>query len=90
MIFVRKLTDAESRELRLMTRQAVGRVSLRAHMVLLSAQRHSVPEIATLFDTSHATVRFWIDRFGERGCDGLYDDPRSGRPRKQGSPLSPL
>ena len=82
MIFVRELGEDEHQELRRMTRQAVGRVSLRAHMILLSAQRRSVPEIASLFDTSHATVRFWIERFQERGCHGLYDDPRSGRPRK--------
>jgi transposase len=65
-----------------MTRQAVGRVSQRAQLILLSAQRHTVPELAALFDMSRATVRFWIRRFDVHGPAGLYDDPRRGRPRQ--------
>ena len=38
MIFVRKLGEDEHQELRRMTRQAIGQVGLRAHMILLSAQ----------------------------------------------------
>jgi transposase len=65
-----------------MRRQAIGRVSQRAHLILRSAQRHSVPELALLFAMSRATVRFWIRRFNAHGPAGLYDDPRSGRPHK--------
>ena len=82
MIYVRPLTEAEHHELRRMTRQEIGRVSQRAQMILLSAQKRTVPEIATLFDTSRATVRFWIRRFDAQGPSGLYDDERSGRPRQ--------
>jgi len=82
MLYVRQLTDEERDELKRMTRRAIGRVSQRAQMILLSAQRRTVPEIATLFDTSRATVRFWIRRFNMAGPHGLYDEPRSGRPRK--------
>ena len=42
MIYVRSLTDHEQTELKRMTRQEVGRVSQRAQMILLSAQRRSV------------------------------------------------
>jgi transposase len=65
-----------------MLRQEVGRVSQRAQIILLSAQRRSVPDIAILFAVSRATVRFWIRRFDAVGPQGLQDDPRSGRPRK--------
>jgi transposase len=82
MIYVRQPTDEEMRELKRMKRQEVGRVSQRAHMVLLSVERHTVPEIATLFDVCRATVRFWLRRFDVAGPAGLYDEPRSGRPRK--------
>ena len=51
-------------------------------LILLSAQRHTVLELAMLFAMSCATVRFWIQRFNRHGPAGLYDDPRSGRPRK--------
>jgi transposase len=82
MIYARQPTQAERNELQRMTRQAVGRVSHRAHRLLLSIQHRTVPELATLFAMSRATVRFWIGRFNAHGPAGLYDDPRSGRPRK--------
>lgn len=82
MIYVREPTPDEGRELRRMIRQEVGRVSQRAHMVVLSSQQRTVPEIARLFAVSRATVRFWLARFSADGPRGLYDDPRSGRPAK--------
>jgi transposase len=82
MIYVRDLTDDERKELRRMTRQEIGRVAQRAQIVLLSAQRRTVPEIAVIFAMSRATVRFWIERFNGEGPNGLYDEPRSGRPRQ--------
>jgi transposase len=53
----------------------------RAQLILLSAPRHPVPEVATLFDMSRATGRFGVRRFDRHGPAGLSDDPRSGRPR---------
>ena len=82
MIYVRHPTDEEHIELQCMTRQEVGRVSQRAQMVLLSAQRRSVPEIAAIFALRKATVRQWLPRFDVAGPAGLYDAARSGRPRK--------
>lgn len=81
MIYVRDPDDDELRELKHMTRQAIGRVSQRAQMVLLSAQRRSVVEIATIFAMHPASVRFWLRRFNLHGPSGLSDAPRSGRPR---------
>ena len=82
MIYVRELRDDERQELKRMTRQEIGRVALRAQIILLSANRRTVPEIACIFDMSHATIRFWMERFNVEGPAGLYDEPRSGRPRK--------
>ena len=82
MLRARKPSEEEQEELQRMRRQAVGRVSQRAHMVLLSIQGQSVPAIALLFQTSLVTVRFWIKRYNAQGPDGLYDEPRSGRPHK--------
>lgn len=81
MIYVRTPTDAELQELKRMTRQEIGRVAERAQMILLSVQRRTVPEIATIFDVKSKTVRKWIRRFDTLGPLGLYDEPRSGRPR---------
>ena len=82
MIYARQPTEEERMALKHMCRQAIGRGSQRAHLILLSAQRHPVPELALLFAMSRATVRFWIRRFNAHGPVGLYDDPRSGRPRQ--------
>jgi len=82
MIYVRPPTDDEQQELKRMARQEVGRVSERAHMILLSAQHRAVPEISTIFGVNRATVRLWIRRFDLQGPDGLRDEARSGRPRK--------
>lgn len=82
MIYVRQPNDEERAELKRMARQEVGRVSQRAQMVLLSAQRRTVPEIAALFAVSRATARFWLRQFDAEGPPGLQDAARSGRPRK--------
>lgn len=82
MLYARPLTATERAELQRMRRQAIGRVSQRAHMILLSAQGTTVPELATLFARSRATIRLWLRRFAVAGPQGLYDAPRSGRPRK--------
>ena len=77
---VRQPTDEEIEELNRMKRQAVGRVAMRAHMVLLSARDYSPLEIADLHEVSHPTVYKWIDRFEEEGPEGLHDREREGRP----------
>lgn len=82
MIYVRTPTDTELQELKRMTRQEIGRVGQRAQMVLLSAQQRTVPEIAAIFAVKYKTVRKWLRRFDVHGPAGLYDEPRSGRPRK--------
>lgn len=82
MLYARQPAAEELRELRRMTRQEIGRVSQRAQMILLSVRRKSVSKIAALYETSCATVRFWIHRFNAEGPAGLYDRDRSGRPPK--------
>ena len=80
----REPTDEELEELSRMKRQEVGRVAMRAHMVLLSDRGRPPSEIADLHAVSHPTVYKWIDRFDEEGPSGLYDREREGRPRELG------
>jgi Helix-turn-helix domain len=84
MIYSRQPSDEESQELRRMIRQETGRISQRARMILLSAQRRSTTELAEIFSSDKVTVRRWIHRFNIIGPNGLYDVPRPGRPRKDG------
>lgn len=83
MIFVRGVSQEEEAELRRMTRQEIGRVSQRAHMILLSLEQRTVPEIAKIFAVNRATVRHWIEQFDACGPAGLHDGSRRGRPRKR-------
>jgi len=86
MIYM-QLTDEQRKELERVSRQAVGRVALRAHMVLLSDRGYPVPFIAVLHQCGCDVVRTWLHRYARAGVAGLDDEPRSGRPRKD--PLGP-
>ena len=57
-------------------------VRARRRLLLLSAVRHGLGEIAelTLFDEN--SVLFWFDRYGAEGLAGLEDRPKFGRPPK--------
>ncbi len=81
MIFV-ELTDDQRKELHRVSRQAVGRVALRAQMVLLSGRSFSVPQIAEIHDCGEEVVRTWLHRYQNQGIAGLEDDPRPGGPPK--------
>jgi transposase len=65
-----------------MKRQEVGRVSMRAHIILLSDRGYSAPKIAKLHNVTDPMVYKWMDRFDEEGPSGLYDRDREGRPPK--------
>jgi len=78
----RQPSKQERTDLEQMTQQAVGRVALRAQMVLLSARGLSALEIAQIQQISDVTVYKWLDRFDKEGPHGLYDRERSGRPAK--------
>ena len=78
-----KLNDEQRQELRRLAREAIGRVSERAHFVLLSDQGKSVPEIGALLGYSAQAVYPWLERYQRQGVAGLYDEPRSGRPANE-------
>jgi transposase len=84
MLFVH-LTNAQQTELAELSRQAVGRVALRAQMVLLSDRGYRVPAIAAIHGCGPEVVRLWLHRYQADGAAGLADQPRSGRP-----PADPL
>ena len=79
---VREPTDEEHDQLKRMKRQEVGRVSVRAHIILLSSRGYSAPKIAEIHDVTGPMVYKWFDRFDEEGPSGLYDRERDGRPKK--------
>jgi transposase len=82
MVTVGPLETEQRRTLKQLTRRAVGRVALRAQMVLLSSRGYSVPQIAAIFEVGEDVVRTWLHRFQQDGPAGLADRPRPGRPPK--------
>jgi transposase len=63
----------------------------RAHIVLASADRHSVQQVAHSIGVSRPTVWRWQQRFAESGVEGLLRDktrkpgkaPIAGKPRRR-------
>lgn len=76
------LTAAPERELHALSRHAVGRVALRAHMVLLSGRGCPVSQIAWIHACGTDVVRTGLHRYQQPGVAGLLDQPKSGRPPK--------
>ncbi len=75
-----QVTEEQRQELERVSRQAVGRVALRAQMVLLSARGYRVLRIAEVHACGEDVVRLWLHRYRTEGVRGLEDAPRRGRP----------
>lgn len=86
--YVRPLTDEETTALRQRYRQTDSAdMRTRCHMILLSAQKHTVSEIAELLCYDQDAVLYWLDRYEAENLAGLEDRPRCGRPPKRGCVL---
>jgi transposase len=82
-VFVRELSPQEGERLRRMSKRAKHfSTRQRAAILLASATRHTVPQIASLWQTDESHVRRVIHDFNERGFDSLRPDYRGGRPRR--------
>ncbi len=57
-------------------------VRRRSHSILLSADGFTIDEIARIYQIHRDTVGTTFDRWEKDGIEGLFDDPRSGRPPK--------
>ena len=77
-----RLTAEQEHEVQTVSRQVVGRVALRAQMVLLSGRGCPVSQIALIHGCGEDVVRTWLHRYQRLGVVGLYDQPKSGRPPK--------
>ena len=84
MVKIGPIAEEQRQALERLRRRAVGRVSQRAHMVLLSARGYSVPQLAEIFDVGEDVVRTWLHRYQRTGPAGLDDRPRPGRPPRDG------
>jgi transposase len=64
-------------------RTKMVRVRTRVQMILLAIEeRMKAPKIARIVRQDEQTVRRWMKRFNQEGINGLYDEPKSGAPRR--------
>ena len=71
-----QVTSQQRKRLQQMYDQADSpRMRTRVQMVLLSQAGYDVPAIAAITQQSDETIRRWLHRFGEEGCDGLLELP---------------
>ena len=85
-VFVRELAPAEGNRPKRMAKTAKHQSTRqRAAILLASATRMSVPEIARMWRTDDSHVRKVIHEFNERGFDSLRPEYRGGRPRRLGA-----
>ena len=77
------LTDAERSQLQSFarSRSLPAALSMRARIILDSANGEQNKDIAARLNLSMATVGKWRSRFVVRRIAGLYDDMRAGKPR---------
>ena len=58
-----------------------SRVRMRAHIIMLSADRYKIDEIAEIYHIQRDTVSISLTKWETQGVVGLFDKPKSGRPR---------
>src|SRR5512138_1994592 len=76
------LTAAQREELSTVvnSRSVDAVVANRARMVLWRDEGRSANDVAMLAGVSRPTVNTWVRRYAEAGLDGLFDQPRPGKP----------
>lgn len=81
--FVSALTaEAQAQLEQLAGQDPTGRIRMRAHSLLLSAQGTPINEIARIYQVHRNSVSSWIDQWHQHGVAGLADKPRPGGPSK--------
>lgn len=79
VLYVRKLTEAEERQLSLWSSGNDPTMKRRAEIILLSSRGYRIPEIGSLVGSHPANLRKWIHRFNQQSCDGLRTIQVTGR-----------
>ena len=83
MRFVPSLSESDKEQLTALFKyHDLHSVRRRSHSILLSADGFTIDEIVRIYQIHRDTVGTTFDRWEKEGIEGLFDDPRSGRPSK--------
>ena len=79
---VSTLTEQEVTQLRELYKNGkTPRQRARSHVILLSNNNHTVSQLVEIFGFTEKTVYSIINNYNEKKIAGLFDLPRSGRPK---------
>jgi transposase len=83
-VYVRTFQNQEAELLQAIQKagSAPAQLVQRAHIITWASEEMKPAEVARAVGLSVGRVREWIERFNEYGLLGLFDQPRSGRPRE--------
>lgn len=82
MRFVAPLSEPEKKTLNeLFKNHPKHRTRMRGHMILLRADKFRIDEIARIYKVQRDTVSRCMQHWESQGIVGLFDRPKSGRPR---------
>jgi transposase len=73
--------ERETLERNVRRRTSASGLAMRSRIILLAADGETNKGIARRMQIAAETARLWRGRFVEARLDGLYDEPRLGRPR---------
>ena len=81
--FVEELTEQQKSRLQtILKSHAPQRERMRAHVILLSARRYSIDQIAAIYEVDRDRVSQWLEWWRESEFEGLADEAPRGRPPK--------
>lgn len=81
--YIGPLSAQEAELLRELLRNSPShRTRVRAHAILLSSKGYPISTLMEIFEVSRLTITSWLERYSDKGPDGLDDESRSGRPKK--------
>lgn len=76
----RLLSTKDEKKLLTLSNSSSQKISARARVILLWGRGEGASEIGRTLGVSRQTASKWIERFKERGIEGLWDEERPGRP----------
>lgn len=82
MRFINELSGEQIEILKIVTQYGSSqRTRQRAHAIILSHKGYPIDTIADIFEVTKGTISRWFEVWNEKGPQGLFDQPRSGRPK---------
>ncbi|MBI5326446.1 MAG: helix-turn-helix domain-containing protein [Ignavibacteriae bacterium] len=83
MKYVKELTDGDGERLRDILKNSPSlKARIRANAILLSSKCVSIAVISDIFDVHRDTISNWLNNWEARGIEGLFDEPKPGRPKQ--------